>query len=390
MKKNTRIIILSSFFFRDGMKKFVLLIILIFSFSNAFAAEKIINVFLIGTGLVGKELLTQIQRGFAAKQRVEVRVVGLANSQVMQFDAKGIDLENWQKQLLQSHEPMSIDAFIRRMIELHLPHSVFVDCTSSQSVADGYQTILQSNISIATPNKKANSGSYKTYCTLQALAKENHVKFLYDCNVGARLPFIHTIQSIRQSGDSIVKLEAILSGTLSFLFNTFDGSTPFSQVLRNAQKNGYTEPDPRDDLNGMDMARKFLILAREAGLALEMKDVVVERFLPDECFEADSVAKFYDLLLQFDEKLSAFAKESSQNGKVLRFIGTLENGKVFLSLQAIGPDHPFYQLSDTNNIASITSHYYSKNPIVIKGPGAGATLTAANVLSNIIQAGFGE
>lgn len=373
------------------MKKLYLLFSLfIFSISAAFAAEKVINVFLIGPGLVGEELLNQIHHGFSSDQRIEIRVAGLADSRFMYFEPKGVALENWRVQLAQSNEPMSMRAFIDRMIELQLPHSVFVDCTSSQSVADAYPTILQSKISIATPNKKANSGSFLTYCALKTLAEESHVKFLYDSNVGAGLPIIHTIQTLNRSGDSIVKLEAILSGTLSYLFNTFDGTVPFSQVVRDAQSQGYTEPDPRDDLNGMDMARKFLILARESGLPLEMSDVVVQRFLPEDCFEAASVSEFYQKLSDFDEKFSSIAKQATQNGQVLRFVGILENGQVILSLKAVGPDHPFYTLSNTDNIASITSHYYSKNPVVIKGPGAGSSITAASVLSNIIQAGLDD
>lgn len=201
------------------------------------------------------------------------------------------------------------------------------------------------------------------------------------------MPFIQTIKSISRSGDSITKLEAILSGTLSYLFNTFDGTIPFSQVVREAQQKGYTEPDPREDLNGLDMARKFLILARESGLPLEMRDIVIQRFLPDDCFEAISVSEFYQKLSSYDKHLSALAKNARQNGQVLRFIGTLENGRAVLSLKSVGVDHPFYHLSDTDNIASIHSGIYCKNPIVIKGPGAGASITAANVLSNIIQAG---
>lgn len=372
------------------MKKFAtLIVVLIFSFfSVASATEKVIHVFLVGPGLVGGELINQINDNFSSEAFTEVRVIGLANSRFMHFDPKGISLNNWKWELSQSTEEMSIQVFINRMIDLKLPHSVFVDCTSNQSVADTYQNILQSNISIVTPNKKANSGAFSNYCELKSLAKQNHVKFLYDSNVGAGLPIIQTIKSIKRSADSIVKLEAILSGTLSYLFNTFDGTVPFSQVVREAQQKGYTEPDPRDDLNGLDMARKFLILAREAGLSLEMNDVVVQRFLSDDCFEAESVLEFYQKLSSCDEQLTSLAKNASQNGQVLRFIGTLENGRALLSLKAVSIDHPFYHLSDTDNIASIHSSIYCKNPIVIKGPGAGASITAANVLSNIIQAGL--
>lgn len=374
------------------MKKFsMLLALFIFSITSlASASEKTIHVFLVGTGLVGGELLNQIDEGFSSDKPTEIRVIGLANSRFMHFDLKGIVLKNWREQLMQSNEPMSLEQFIKRMIELKLPRSVFIDCTSSQLVAESYQNVLQSHISIVTPNKKANSCSYANFCALQKLGNQDRVKFLYDSNVGAGLPIIQTIKSISRSGDTIVKLEAILSGTLSYLFNTFNGSIPFSQVVREAQQKGYTEPDPREDLNGLDMARKFLILAREAGLSLEMNDIVVQRFLPDDCFSADSVSEFYQKLSDCDEQLSALARQAIQNGQVLRFIGTLENGQALLSLKAVGNDHPFYSLSDTDNIASINSRIYSKNPVVIRGPGAGAQVTAASVLSNIIQAGLGD
>lgn len=355
-------------------------------FGAAFASEKVINVFLIGPGLVGSELIHQIDTNFSSDKPIEVRVVGLATSQTMFFDPNGIVLSNWKEQLAQG-EAMSLDAFISRMLEMQLPHSVFVDCTSSQTVADIYAQVLGSHIAVVTPNKKANSGSFATYSQLHMLSSDCRVPFLYDANVGAGLPFIRTIQTLKRSGDAVVRLEAILSGTLSYLFNTFDGSVPFSEVVLAAQKQGYTEPDPRDDLNGMDMARKFLILAREAGLPCEMSDIVVESFLPDDCFEAATVAEFYEKLQGFDATMIALVQEAKQNGQVLRFIGMLENGKATLSLKAVDAIHPFYQLSDTNNIASIKSRHYSKNPIVIKGPGAGASLTAANVLSNVIEAG---
>ena len=362
------------------------LVVFLFS-STAMAAERVIHLFLIGPGLVGGELIHQIHENFSSETSLEVRVIGLANSRFMRFDPNGLSLNDWKQQLILKGEAMSLELFMQRMIDLELPHSVFVDCTSSQEVADSYPAVLQAGISIVTPNKKGNSGSYLSYCTLQNLAYQNRVKFLYDSTVGAGLPFIQTLKSIHRSGDSLVKLEAILSGTLSYLFNTFNGTIPFSEVVREAQQKGFTEPDPRDDLNGLDMARKMLILAREAGLPLEMDDVVVQRFIPDDGFEAPTVAAFYQKLAECDVSLSCRAAEAAQRGEVLRFIGMLENGKAIISLRSVGKDHPFYQLSDTDNIGSIYSRVYANHPIVIKGPGAGAKVTAANVLSNIILAG---
>jgi aspartokinase/homoserine dehydrogenase 1 len=335
-----------------------------------------IHVFLVGPGGVGKELLHQIQ-----ETKPEIRVVGLGNSRFMHFDPNGIDLDSWET--LIADEPMSLDGFIERMVSLHLDNSVFVDCTSSEAVAATYATILQSHISVVTPNKKANSGPFSTYLELQNLSED--VKFLYDANVGAGLPIIHTIQTLRRAGDQVIKIEAILSGTLSYLFNTYDGSLPFSTIVRHAQRKGYTEPDPSEDLNGMDMARKFLILAREAGYALERSDIDILPFLPESCFDAPTVEEFYQRLADYDEQLSYLVKDAADKGAKYRFIGTLEDGRATLSLKAIGPDHPFYHISGTDNIAAITSRNYPKSPVVIKGPGAGATVTAAAVLANIVQ-----
>lgn len=354
--------------------------------SSLHASEKAISVFLLGTGLVGEELIHQIDEGFSAENPIEIRIVGMANSRFMLFDAEGIDLKNWKTLLNQSTEIMTPSAFIMRMKQMQQPNSVFVDCTSNQAIANAYAAILESNIAIVTPNKKANTGTISYYQALQSLALEHRVSYLYDATVGAGLPIIKTIQILRQSHNDVVKVEAILSGTLSYLFNSFDGTVPFSTIVKEAQTKGFTEPDPRDDLNGLDMARKFLILARESGLNLELSDVEIMPFLPEECFKAPSVDEFYSQLQQYDAVLTKLCEEAKQNGKVLRFIGTLENGRAMLSLRAVGVDHPFYSLSGPDNIASIYSRYYSNNPIVIRGPGAGAQVTAAAVLANIVQA----
>lgn len=335
-----------------------------------------IHLFLVGPGVVGKELIRQIQ-----ETKPEIRIVGLGNSRFMHFNPSGIALDSWETVI--ADEPMSLDGFISRMVGLHLDNPVFVDCTSSEDVAAAYATILRSQIPVVTPNKKANSGPYSTYVELQYLSGD--VKFLYDANVGAGLPIIHTIQTMRRAGDQVVKIEAVLSGTLSYLFNTYDGTLPFSEIVRHAQKKGYTEPDPRDDLNGMDMARKFLILAREAGYSFERSDIDISSFLPDSCFEAPTVEEFYQRLAEYDEQFSQIVKDAADKSARYRFIGTLENGRATLSLKAVGPDHPFYHLSGTDNIAAITSRNYPSSPVVIKGPGAGATVTAAAVLANIVQ-----
>lgn len=340
-------------------------------------AEKKVPVFLVGNGLVGSTLLKQIEMHhdwLLQRYGVDIQVAAVANSKEMRFE--------------NSVEPMSLEGFLHKMCDFPLEHAVFVDCTSSQVVADAYGAILKSGVSIVTPNKKANSGKFETYQTLKALSGNNKTKFYYDANAGAGLPLIHTVSSLQKSGDTIVKMDAILSGTLSYLFNSFEEGTGFSDIVREAQKRGYTEPDPRDDLNGMDVARKLLILAREAGYALEMEDIDLQRFLPDSCFDAASVEEFYEKLKAYDKVMSEMRENAAKEGKRLRYIASFTNGNASISLQAVSPDHSFYHLSGNDNIMAITTKYYSRNPLVIKGPGAGADVTAAKVLEGILDVGL--
>jgi len=364
-----------------------------------FSAEKEIKVYLIGTGVVGSALLDQIKNNKEKLYHtpdIDINIVGLANSQKMAFSDQGIDLNNWKKILNESEKRFSISKFINH-IDAET-HPVFVDCTSNKEIANAYASILQKHISIVTPNKKANSGNYSSYRLLKELSQENQVKYIYDSNVGAGLPILSTIRGLLNSGDDIIRIEAILSGTLSYLFNHFDENTPFSSLVMDAQKKGYTEPDPRDDLNGMDVARKILIIAREIGAKnLELGDVDLTAFLPDDCFTASSVAEFYSKLKDYDATFEEIRKQADKEGKKLRFIASYENhfidatwsakphGKLAVSLQAVDKDHPFYNLSGNDNIISIHTKYYT-NPIVIKGPGAGADVTAARVYEGIISA----
>lgn len=346
--------------------------------------RKTISVFLMGTGVVGSALLDQIERNhlsFQERYNLDIRVVGIANSHAMLLNGQGIDLKEWQSN---AKDPLSWEFYLDQMLRSSLPNPVFVDCTSNQAIADSYRTILQSGISIVTPNKKANSGSFDAYRALRGY----RAAFLYDANVGAGLPIISTVQGLQRSGDRILKIEAILSGTLSYLFNSFESGAPFSDLVKEAQNMGYTEPDPRDDLNGMDVARKLLILAREAGYPLEMKDIRLKRFLPNACFDAPSIDAFYVKLKDFDSSLSELRRKAAAEGKRLRYIASLENGRAEISLCAVGPEHPFYSLSGNDNIVSIHTEYYSKNPLVIRGPGAGAAVTAARVLEDIVRIGL--
>jgi len=339
-----------------------------------------INLFMVGTGLIGSALLKQIKESNAP-----IRLCGLANSHHMSLDNKGISPENWIQNLSQS-EPMNLQNFVSRIIEQNLPKSVFVDCTASEEVVSIYENIIKAGIAIVTPNKKANSGSFAQYQKLRELTQKNHVPFLYQTNVGAGLPIIHTIQNLIASGDKILAIEAVLSGTLSYIFNTFSKSNDsFSQIVREAQSKGYTEPDPRDDLNGLDVARKILILAREVGLKMELKQVHIRQFLTAQCLQARSVNEFFTILEKTDNDFEKRKIKSRKNNKVLRYIASLRNGKASIALKEIDQNHPFFFLSGSDNIISITTKRYNSNPLVIKGPGAGAEVTAGGVLANIIS-----
>lgn len=342
--------------------------------------NKSINMFLVGTGVIGSTLLKQIE-----ESKSTIHVCGLANSKKMQLDCKGLVWQNWKEEIVKG-ESVKIENFVKQMINFNLPNSVFVDCTSSNEIVFQYDKIISAGISIVTPNKKANSGLFSEYIRLKKLAKSNNTSFIYETNVGAGLPIIHTIQNLILSGDEIVRIEAVLSGTLSYIFNSFSASNKkFSEIVREAKANGYTEPDPRDDLNGKDVARKILILSREIGLELEFDEIRISPILSKKCFEVDLLDDFFVELQALDiffEKKKALAKA---NDKKLCYIATLHKGKAKISLQEIDSEHPFFNLSGADNIISIITKRYPNTPLVIKGHGAGAEVTAGGVLANILS-----
>lgn len=344
-----------------------------------------LNLYLVGTGRVGKTLLKQLleEKEALASRRLELRIVGLANSKAMFFEPSGITNP---EEALQSGEPMpSVSAFVDRMQELNLANSVFIDCTASAKVAEVYKRILRSSISIVTPNKRANSGSYESYCDLLETAQRNNVKYYYETNVGAGLPIISTLQDLLASGDKVTRIEAVLSGTLSYIFNTFASGKSFSGVVKLAHENGFTEPDPREDLNGQDVARKLLILAREIGLPLENSSLKVQSLIPACTESAKTAEEFLNLLPDADGEFERLLSEAESEEKVLRYIGRVENGRAEVSLQAVDQSHPFYSLSGTDNIISFTTHRYQDTPLVVKGPGAGTDVTAAGVFAEIVR-----
>ena len=350
--------------------------------------KKTLNVFLIGIGLIGKTLLEQIsqQREYLQKNRIlEISVIGIANSKRMVFSESGLKPDEWSTILEQEGEATSISSFVHKMKEMNLPNSVFVDCTASEDVVKYYAEVLQSAISIVTPSKLANSRSYQEYHQLQTAARQAGVQFLYETNVGAGLPVIRVLQDLNDSGDKVYKIEGILSGTLSYIFNTFTPGKRFSDIVHQAKELGYTEPNPRDDLQGMDVARKILILAREVGISLELEDVEVENILPSSCTQASSSDAFFEALVSADDEFETRLKQAEDQNEKLRFVATLENEKAKVRLLSVGPSHPFYSLSGSDNIISFTTARYRERPLVVKGPGAGAEVTAAGVFADLIS-----
>ncbi|PWJ44977.1 bifunctional aspartate kinase/homoserine dehydrogenase I [Sediminitomix flava] len=349
-----------------------------------------IHLYMIGAGLIGSTLLNQIRQQtefLQNDQKLKIRLAGLANSKLMKLDEKGLDISLSKEELLKDAEPVDVAQFVDRVKAMNMRNSIIVDCTPTMAVVDHYEDILSNSISITTPNKLANSGSLADYKRYQKAANRRGVKFCYETNVGAGLPVISPLNDLKYSGDQILKIEGILSGTLSYIFNSFDGSVPFAEVVRTAQEKGFTEPDPRDDLNGMDVARKILILAREAGYALEPSDVDVENILPQSCLDAQTVDDFYAELESNADFFENRREQAANEGKVLRFIATLENGQASVNLEAVDQSHPFYHLSGSDNMIAFTTKRYLNEPLIIKGPGAGAEVTAAGVFAEVISIG---
>jgi bifunctional aspartokinase / homoserine dehydrogenase 1 len=347
----------------------------------------ILHVFVVGVGLIGSALLEQIKRqtAFLRKaRRLELRIVALANSKQMVFDENGIDLSDWKNRLAQAEKtPLNMSDFIAKMRAMNLPNSVFIDNTANANVAKHYAEILDASISISTPNKIAASSDYATFSRLKTIADRRGVLFLYETNVGAGLPVITTLADLINSGDEIRKIEGVLSGTLSFIFNTFNKNTPFCDIVREAHQLGYTEPDPREDLSGADVRRKLLILAREAGLHLETEDIKIEGLLSEKALSAPSVEAFFAVL---DTENEVYAQKLAANeGKVLRFVASLEGETATISLKAFDPSHPFASLSGSDNMIVFTTERYHTRPLVVRGPGAGAEVTAAGVFAEVIR-----
>jgi aspartokinase/homoserine dehydrogenase 1 len=347
-----------------------------------------LNLFMIGTGLIGKTLLKQIKQHanyLLKEKKLKINVVGLANTRNMRIAENGINVGNYEDYFTHEDEKMNLSKFINKMLELNLPNTVFIDCTNSKEIVAHYASILKANISIATPNKLANSGSYIQYSELKNLTFQHGGTFCYETNVGAGLPVIKTLRNLILSGDKIIKIEGVFSGTLSYIFNNFTGKKKFSEIVKKAKELGYTEPDPRDDLAGTDVARKILILAREAGSKLELTDIVKSSIIPQDCIDAVNVNNFFDILGQHDDYFEEMKIKAKKENKVLRFIAKYENNSITIGLTTVNNAHPFYNLSGSDNIISFTTNRYKNRPLVIQGPGAGAEVTASGVFGEIIN-----
>ncbi|WP_412467122.1 bifunctional aspartate kinase/homoserine dehydrogenase I [Pedobacter sp. KLB.chiD] len=354
------------------------------------ALKRTLNVFCLGTGNIGKTLFNQLREQMpflAANNDLQVKVTGISNTRNMIFNADGLSLENWETTLDTDGEQADLAGFVAKMKALNLPNCVFVDNTAAEQPIEFYQGIFESSISVVTCNKKGNSADYAQYKSFKDTARKFGVDFYYETNVGAGLPIIRTLRELMMSGDKVARIEAILSGTISYIFNNFKGEAGFYETVKEAQELGYTEPDPRDDLNGKDFMRKMLILARDAGYPLEASDVKIDNILPDACLNAASVEDFYSELRANAAYFENLKNTADSEGKVLRYIGKLENGEVEISLQMVDDSHPFYMLSGSDNIISFTTDRYKTRPLVVKGPGAGAEVTAAGVFADIINVG---
>ncbi|MBX2840998.1 MAG: bifunctional aspartate kinase/homoserine dehydrogenase I [Flammeovirgaceae bacterium] len=350
---------------------------------------KALHLFIAGsTGLIGKTLLSQITKQFGSLKEnsaIDIRLIGLMNTRKMVIEPNGINPESAQKVIEKADTKSSLDAFVDEMISQNLRNTVFVDATASQQISDKYEEILNANISIVTPNKLACSGDINYYKRLKKIARKRGAKFLFETNVGAGLPVISTLNDLIQSGDKIIKIEAILSGTLNYITNNVSKDKKISEVVLDAKEAGLTEPDPRIDLSGSDVARKILILARELGYELNMEDVDSEAFISKECLEAKDISEFFEKLKAYDETFEKERSKLDANDEKYRIIATLEDGKPKVKVKTFDKTHPFYMAEGSDNIILYTTNRYNELPLMIKGPGAGAEVTAAGVFADIIR-----
>ncbi|CAM6042682.1 unnamed protein product [Sphagnum compactum] len=359
--------------------------------SRFYLSKTPLAVGLVGPGLIGKTLLDQLKDQVATLKNefnIDLRVMGIMDSKTMCLDQSGLDLSKWRKLLAEKGEAADSAKFTAHVKDNHfIPNTVIIDCTASAKVADNYFQWLSKGIHIITPNKRANSGPFDQYVRLRALQRQSYTHYFYEATVGAGLPIISTLRGLLETGDRIQKIEGIFSGTLSYIFNNFDGSKSFSQIVTEAKAAGFTEPDPRDDLSGMDVARKVIILAREAGLHLELDEIPIQSLVPKPLRELTTAEEFLDKLPDYDQEMEAQRADADAAGQVLCYVGVVDvlanEGRV--ELQRYPKSHAFAQLSGSDNIIGFTTRRYLKQPLIVRGPGAGAEVTAAGVFSDLLR-----
>jgi aspartokinase/homoserine dehydrogenase 1 len=356
--------------------------------SAFYLSNQTLSIGVIGAGLIGGTLLNQLQTRIEELKRhrgIDLRVRGIMNSRKMILADRHLALDLWRNELNESSKSADLESFINHVNAVHLPHAVLIDATASTELTAHYENWLSKGINIITPNKKSNAGPFRAYRSLRETARKHQRYFLYETNVGAGLPIIQTLRGLVETGDEIIKIEGVLSGTLSFIFNSLHSSRTFSEVVREAHSLGLTEPDPREDLSGVDVARKLIILAREMGLEVEMDAVHVESLVAED-LRGGTVEEFLKSLGKHDQAIASLLSSARARGQVLRYVGTIDsNGAMSAQLRSYGIDHPFATLTGSDNIVSFQTVRYNSQPMIVRGPGAGPEVTAGGVFADLLR-----